>query len=250
MASDPAGVHVTRWGAGPRVLLIHGGGPGGAVSFAAQEPLAARFELVLPDRPGHGQSPPQGREDFERDAELLLPLLEDGAHLVGHSYGGVIALVMATGAPLRVRTLTLMEPPAFSLAPEDPAVAETVEATRRLFSDPPPEPRERLKRFFEIVGRDQEVPDPLPPPLVQAADELLKVRAPEEACFDPAPLRESRVPVLVLSSGRHAGFEAVARALVDRAAATHQVVPGTDHLVQNAGEKVNPLLEAHWDCVR
>ena len=56
-------VHITRWGeAGPRVVLIHGGVQGSSLSgaghFTAQQRLAAQgFQLIVPDRPGHGKSP-------------------------------------------------------------------------------------------------------------------------------------------------------------------------------------------------
>ena len=83
---DDGRIHATEWGSGPRVLLVHGGTPGGgADAFGAQKDLEQRWHLILPDRPGHGQSPRLGREDFERDADLLGPLVGDGAHLVGHS---------------------------------------------------------------------------------------------------------------------------------------------------------------------
>lgn len=54
-----------------------------------------------------------GIEDFERDATLLGPLLESGSHLLGHSYGGMVALYMAVAQPTAVKSLTLIEPPAW-----------------------------------------------------------------------------------------------------------------------------------------
>ena len=123
---------MTEWGAGERAVLVHGGDPfGGASTFSEQEALAERWHLIVPDRPGHGNSPRQGREDFEHHAELLAPLLDDGpVHLVGHSYGGMVALYMATAQPDNVRSLTLIEVPWFGLAPDDPAVQEMSRANR------------------------------------------------------------------------------------------------------------------------
>src|SRR5919201_597611 len=55
-----AGVHVETVGRGPRVVLVHGSVGNGASTWAAQRPLAERFTLVIPDRPG---SPPNGPVD-------------------------------------------------------------------------------------------------------------------------------------------------------------------------------------------
>ena len=68
-------------------------------TWRAQRALAARWTLVLPHRPGFGASPPLARGDFEAEAPLIAELLGDGAHLVGHSYGAVIALYAAALRP-------------------------------------------------------------------------------------------------------------------------------------------------------
>ncbi len=248
------GVHISEWGP-PRAVLVHGGTPGGgAEAFAAQRPLAQRWHLVLPDRPGHGQTPAEGREDFERDAALLAPLLgPGGAHVVGHSYGGVVALYIAAGHPELVRSLTLIEPPAFWLAPEDPATVAMSAANRTLIEDPPSDPWETLERFFALVGMEP-LPavlasmKPLPPPLIQAAHILLSLRGPWEGDVPMTELADAEYPVQVLTSGRIAGFEGIAKALVEGAGATHTVVPGTHHAVQDAGDAVNPLLQQFWSA--
>src|SRR6059036_1839798 len=115
-------VHVETFGRGPRVVLVHGSVGNGASTWSAQEPLAERFTLVVPDRPGSPPNPPVDRVDFEEQAPLVAELLGDGAHLVGHSYGGVISLYAASLRPGAVHSLTLIEPPAFGLARGHPAV--------------------------------------------------------------------------------------------------------------------------------
>ena len=59
---------VERWGSGPPIVFVHGGGAGGVANFQHQRPLAERWTMILPDRPGHGRTPPHGREDLETDA--------------------------------------------------------------------------------------------------------------------------------------------------------------------------------------
>jgi pimeloyl-ACP methyl ester carboxylesterase len=246
------GVHVTEWGdAGPPVLFIHGGTPGGgAAAFASQAPLAGRWHLYLPDRPGHGLTPKDGGEDFERDAMLLQPLLAPGTHVVGQSYGGLVALYMAQADPSSVASLTLVEAPAFCFAPDDPVVRRMSEENRELFTNPPEDPIVFMRRTFEMLGIDVEIPDPAPEFFVEIATafkaDAAAIRVPDEAVVDVGALAAAGFPVLNLTSGRVPGFEHVADAITTQLGGSHVVVPGTDHSVQNAGAPFNDLLEAHW----
>ena len=54
-------------------------------------------------------------EDFLRDADDITALMGDGAHLVGHSYGGLGAMFAAARRPEASRSLTLLEPAALTL---------------------------------------------------------------------------------------------------------------------------------------
>src|SRR5262249_15362514 len=88
-----------------------------------QQPLADRFQLIVPDRPGHGRSPDPGRPDgAEADGLWVADLLEEGAHLVGHSFGGAVALAAAARRPPAVRSLTLIEPAMHKFANDYPRV--------------------------------------------------------------------------------------------------------------------------------
>ena len=117
-----------------RIVLVHGSVVGGRATWAAQRPLADRFELVVVDRPGFPPNPPVDRVDFERDAELVADLLEPGDHLVGHSYGGVISLLAAAARPDALRSLTVIEPPATQVAAGDPAVDGFAAGGRELYA--------------------------------------------------------------------------------------------------------------------
>lgn len=116
-----ASLAVRRLGEGTQVVLIHGGlGP--ELTWEAQEQLAEGWALVIPSRRGYGDSPPAERQDFEADADDLQALLEEPAHLVGFSYGGLGAAIVAARAPDRVRSLSLIEPPLYAATPKDPEV--------------------------------------------------------------------------------------------------------------------------------
>jgi pimeloyl-ACP methyl ester carboxylesterase len=73
-----------------RVVLVHGSGGNAESAWAPLQALSDRFELVAPNRGGYPPGPLLERIDFEEQADELAPLLQDGAHLVGHSYGGLI----------------------------------------------------------------------------------------------------------------------------------------------------------------
>ena len=93
-------LHVEEWGTGDRVVLVHGSLATGAEEWEAQRPLADEgFRLVVFDRRGYGQSPLATGEDFLVDADDIVELMGDGAHLVGHSYGGLGAMIAAARRP-------------------------------------------------------------------------------------------------------------------------------------------------------
>ncbi|MFL5944299.1 MAG: alpha/beta fold hydrolase, partial [Gaiellaceae bacterium] len=110
-----APVHVTVWGEGEPAVFVHGSFGWGEETWREQRPLGEHNRLLLIDRRGFGSSAPDGRVDFERDAEDVAELLGDGAHLIGHSYGGVVSLLAAARRPEAVRSLALIEPPAFGV---------------------------------------------------------------------------------------------------------------------------------------
>src|SRR5438445_5481287 len=100
-------LEITRLGAGPPVLFVHGSVVGAARTWRHQLSLAEHWSLCLPNRPGFGASATLPRGDFAAEAPLIAELLGDGAHLVGHSYGAVIALYAAALRPAAVRSLTI-----------------------------------------------------------------------------------------------------------------------------------------------
>jgi pimeloyl-ACP methyl ester carboxylesterase len=241
-------LHVERAGdAGPTVVLVHGDGPPGWSAWEAVRPLADRFRLVLPHRGGYPPNPPLERIDFDHQADELAELIEPGTHLVGHSYGGVISLIMAERIGDRLRSLTVVEPPAFGLLPGNPA-AEGIIAEIERIREADGDSRTQLVAFLRAVGSTAEVPDPLPPggeQLVQAGNAQ---RPPWEARFEFAAIRAAGMPVLVITGGHNDAYEALAAVLQRELDAQRAVLPGRGHSVQRVGQSFNDRLAAFIDA--
>ncbi|MFC4908888.1 alpha/beta fold hydrolase [Actinomadura gamaensis] len=261
----PGEVHASVVGPadGPRVVFVHGSlswGDDPVSGFAAQRGLADRFRLVLMDRRGHGGSPDAGpvfRSDYLADADDVAELLGDGAHLVGHSYGAVGAMIAAARRADAVRSLVLIEPGCYQAAADDPQVAAALRANREAYADVPDlTPEQWLRAATESVG--------LPP--MEPTEERLRAAASaaaERVCWEagiPVPaLSVAPFPKLVVSGTwetapdlyRERGggpLLACARVTAERIGARHVSIPGSAHYPHvDAPDTLNKLLAAFWD---
>ena len=240
-------LHVERWGEGERVVLVHGSLAVAAEEWAEQVPLADEgFALVAPDRRGNGSSPAADGEDYLVDGADVAGLMGDGAHVVGHSYGGLGAMFAAARRPEATRSLTLLEPAAFGAGLDQPAVAALVDEVRSLW-DADTDDAEFVVAFLRAVGSD---PDAFPPEFLEAALPLVPVlrngRRFWEAELPLDELAAATFPKAVVSGGHHPGFEGMCDALADRIGAERLVVPGAGHEIQFTGEAINEVLRRVW----
>ena len=160
---------VETWGDGTPVVLVHGSLAFGAEEWSAQQPLAERgFELTVYDRRGYGHNAGAAGEDFLADADDIAELLGDGAHLVGHSYGGLGAMIAAARRPDATLSLTLLEAPAGGLAVDDSAWARLETEVRAMWTADLPD-REWVVAFLTAVGSN---PEEFPEEFLDAAVEL------------------------------------------------------------------------------
>ena len=225
-----------------RVVLIHGS-VGNSEAWAPVRPaLEERFEVVAPNRGGYPPGPLLERIDFERQAEELAPLLGDGAHLVGHSYGGVIALLIAAAHPERVRSLAVSEPPAFALARGNPAVDDLVARIVELWEHGPREPRAFAGQFLALVGSEVRLPEPLSRGLEHGIRATMAERLPSEAEIPLDELAAAPFPKLVISGAHHPAFDAVCDVLERRLPAERAVLPGAGHSLARAPGYADRLL--------
>ena len=108
-------------GAGEPVVLLHCSAGSGRQWAGVAEALRSDFRVIAPDLCGYGGTthwPGNGTFNLAVEADLiaaLLDMLGKPAHIVGHSYGGAVALQFASRYPRYRKTLTLIEPVAFHL---------------------------------------------------------------------------------------------------------------------------------------
>jgi pimeloyl-ACP methyl ester carboxylesterase len=115
-------VHYREIGHGPSVVLLPGGGASGAQWKQVCNRLCDRYRLITVDHYGHGGTDvwpgPANEHTHDAEAELVRNVIShvgEPAHVVGHSYGGGVALRLALAAPGCVRSLVLLEPYALSI---------------------------------------------------------------------------------------------------------------------------------------
>ena len=228
-----------------RLVLVHGSVTNGAMTWGAQRPLAERWELIVLDRPGFAPGPAVERVDFETDALWLAGLLRPGDHLCGHSYGGVVSLLAAPS--VRLESLTVLEPPAFGVTPENEDVARLVRELAPLWpTDLAPEPF--LRRFVETVGAlgPYDAPSPLPPEMERSVQAMMAERPPWEAQIPLGKLAATPFPKLVVSGGHNPAFDAVCDELERSLGAERAVLPGAGHSIPRAPgftERLGDFLE-------
>jgi len=106
---------------GPWVVTFHASGMSGRQWRRLAERLEPGYRVASLDFLGSGGNPPWPPDepfDFRQDvaaAREVLNALDGPAHLVGHSYGGLVALTAARLSPERVRSLAAYDPVAFGV---------------------------------------------------------------------------------------------------------------------------------------
>src|SRR5712672_3222196 len=111
-------------GAGPTVVLV----PGSCSTGAAWRPVIAawegRFRCVTTSLLGYGRTAERRTADdpcISHEAEILEAVIRKTGgpvHLVGHSFGGVVALVVALRNRVALASLAIVEAPAVELLRE------------------------------------------------------------------------------------------------------------------------------------
>jgi pimeloyl-ACP methyl ester carboxylesterase len=240
-----ADLQITNLGSGPTVVLVHGSVVGAERTWRHQLVLAEHWKLCLPNRPGFGTSPPLARGDFEVEARLMAELLGDGAHLVGHSYGAVIALYAAALRPEAVRSLVVSEPGCLRVAAGEERADAQIAAGEHLYRLASTlRPLEFLRAFRGGVGSTHATPPELNGELLRGARLLMCERPPWEADPPLEALAGAAFPKLVISGGHSQVFEAVCETVATRMQAEHVTIAGRGHTIPAVGAAYNERLHS------
>jgi pimeloyl-ACP methyl ester carboxylesterase len=252
-------VHVTTWDdaqeRGDQVILVHGTMTWGLASFAEQRPLAAHRRILVIDRRGFGASPDTDQSDYEVDADDVVGLMDRPTHLVGHSYGGVVAMLAAAKRPERVRSLALIEPAALAVAAELPVVAAAVRANRRYVAATRTMSAES---YLPSAFGAEAIPEPRHFAL-RAARTAMRERSCWEADLPVAALAAHDYPKVVLAgawdtasadyrSRTGEALIATAQLIARRIGGRFHQIPRADHMPhQQNPDDVNRLLVDLWE---
>jgi lipase len=236
-------LHVYEWGDadGPPVLCLHGvTSHGGRFRRLAEEHLSA-YRVIAVDLRGHGHSDWDPPWDFETHVgdvrETLNALGLTRVDIVGHSFGGRLALELAARHPELAGQLALLDP-AVWVPP--PVALERAEGHRHdvSFADVEEAIEARLEIGTPLTRRDV-LADELPEHLEAGADGRLRYRFSRSAVIaaygemaKSPPLESVQSPVLLL---RAAESDVLPDVLVDAILAglpqaAEIVVPG-GHIV-------------------
>ncbi|MGI8925165.1 MAG: alpha/beta fold hydrolase [Tepidiformaceae bacterium] len=236
-------------GSGEPVLFI----PGVAIadSFApllTEPALAQDYQLISYHRRGYaGSSPHQGACSIAEQAADALAILRHygvaAGHIVGHSYGGAIALQMALDAPTMVHSLALLEPGLFQV----PATEQLMAALGPVTADyENGDAQAAMKGFLTAVfnpGYEPALEKTLPAgwfqQVVADADTLFKVELPaigEWAFTEEHAAGVNDVPVLAVLGAESGPFFAEGFALMQTwwPDAETIVLPNSSHTLQMA----------------
>ncbi len=114
-------VSYTRAGSGAPMILLHSSASSKEQWDAVRHRLQDRFEVLAADLHGYGGAGDwrgPGQLTLSDEAALVAALMDrcgEPVHLVGHSYGGAVALRVALERPHQLCSLMLIEPVAFHL---------------------------------------------------------------------------------------------------------------------------------------
>lgn len=199
-------------GSGKTVLLLHSSACSSAQWRTLGEMLQARYRVLAPDLYGYCQTDqrPDPASPGLSDAAALVNAVLTGEtgriHLVGHSYGGAVALRCAADRPERLLSLTLIEPVAFHLLSHAPnltaehalfrEVADLAADVARAAADG--DRRRGMARFIDYWNGAGAWARLRPDLALQTAGVVLDFR---DTMTDPAPiesLQRIAAPALVL----------------------------------------------------
>jgi GrpB-like predicted nucleotidyltransferase (UPF0157 family)/pimeloyl-ACP methyl ester carboxylesterase len=240
-------------GEGPTLVALHGGLLSGRLTFGpVLADWAQRFRVLVPDRRGFEHTPAAGPATIAeqaRDLEAFIDEHADGrAHVLGFSFGGVVALTALQLERRLFASLTVVEAPAVTLCGRDPGALDLRMRLadlydRALDGDGPDVARDffgymdprALSRIEALLATDD-------PGLHIVHDELRIWRTP----LSPAGLAGVQTPVLAVTGQRSpAAMHRIGELVADAAGGRHHVQHAAGHAAHLVGRPFRDVLCAH-----
>jgi pimeloyl-ACP methyl ester carboxylesterase len=265
---QPQAPYFREAGSGTSVICIHASASSSGQWRALRDRLAARFRVIAVDLYGSGKTAPWPQDQpMHLDDELALlssvfRAAGERFHLIGHSFGGAIALKAALTDRDRLISLVLYEPVLFSVlvadAPESPAAREILavrDDTIRLVDEG--DLNASAQRFIDYWMGDGTwgaTPEARRPALAAA---MRAVKPEWHAAFhEPTALKAFAavdVPTLFLTGTKSkASARAVARLLTTVLPRVQvEEIDGVGHMAPlTQPDKVNPLIERFLEAAQ
>lgn len=251
-------------GAGTPVVMLHSSLSSKSQWTALAQRLASRFRVIALDLCGYGDNPMVAAgASFTLDDEVRLVMDRLGhlvephirVHLVGHSYGGLVALRFAQCRSDRVMSLSLYEPVVFRmLDDEDAELAEArrlaQSVARLIAAGNRHDAAQAFVDFWSGEGSYASLPPPAQAGVTRRVDKLpLDFQAALSWPSSPEDLRAIVAPTLLLAGNRGPAVVQRIHALLTRSLSNRRVGyfdcghmgPITD------AHRVNPWIEAFLD---
>ena len=225
------------------IIFVHGS-LGAGDAFAGQEILSTYYDVRVITRHGYTLASQAMKVDHDKDVLDLIEAAGDGAHLVGTSTGALIAAKAAASCPEAIRSLTLIEPPAFAVAADIPSVASAIEALKLHWEKHGLSNREFMAGFLAALKMTRPVPKVIPPELDRAIS-LLRTEHLWAIDLPVGALSDAGVPVLVVAGGWSPAYDAICHRVASLTQGQLTTITGFGHAVQKAGPAFNDVLEMH-----
>ena len=206
-SADGTELSVRCTGEGPPLVLVHGTVDGIGAFSLVELLLAERYRVWVYDRRGRGGSGDAPEYSLDREVEDLRAVLAaagpDRPHVLGHSFGGVVALRAAVGGT-PMRSLTLYEPPLAADRLDRDALAEIRAAVDR--GDREHALRTMTARLAGVTDDELGVVRSIPPIWKQLLEGVesspREVAEVADLTWDPATLPLTGIPTLFVQGSR------------------------------------------------
>ncbi|RUO73472.1 alpha/beta fold hydrolase [Idiomarina ramblicola] len=181
MSELESGIHLFGEQQNPPVVLLHSSQSASSQWRALVKDLVASHFVIAVDLLGYGQAPNvEFTANFRLEQELPRIIsavknlsLSQPVQLVGHSYGGAVALKLALEKPFKIAAVVLYEPVAFHVLPDDsPGMLEIQDISQAMHGRDAIECTRTFVDYWNDAGYFDALPERIQQLMVSQADKV------------------------------------------------------------------------------